>query len=58
MKLLGTVTEIKELQKRCVSTECDGCVLSMSGTCAVYNTMQYMDDLSYIDPDLETTIDI
>lgn len=58
MKILGTVKEIQELQNKCMTTECDDCILSRSGFCKVYSTMQFIDDLRYIDPYLETTIDI
>lgn len=58
MKLLGTVTEIQELQNKCMVIECDDCILCKSGTCELYNTMQYIDDLRKIDEDLETTIEI
>lgn len=58
MKLLGTVKEIQELQDKCFVMECDNCILSYSGTCEVYNTKRYIDELISINPDMETTISI
>lgn len=58
MKILGTVKEIQELQNKCMVIECDDCILCNGGTCELYHTMQYMEELSRIDPELETTLDI
>lgn len=58
MKLIGTVREFQDLQNKCMVIECDDCILCNVGTCEVYQTMQYMENLSHIDPDLETTLDI
>ena len=58
MKILGTVREIQELQNKCMVIECDDCILCHAGTCGVYDTMQYMEKLNRIDPELETTLDI
>lgn len=56
MKILGTVKEIQELQNRCMVIECDDCILCNAGICGVYETMQYMEELNRIDPELETTL--
>lgn len=58
MKLLGTVREFQGMQNKCIVMECDDCILCKVGTCELYGTMDYMDKLCKIDPDLETIIEI